>query len=677
MSSFARSLQRRADQSDFAEQIQRGLTALTVIFWAGIIYYATTQAMPRAKLGVGFLGGIASIYIVDEISYSLEEGKLADILLLLVCQLVIIIVTVYILANFQVMNVVRVGYATDLEYVLAAIMFVNIVYLTYREYGRTFLILPLLIVFYGIYGSVVPGPLGHAGLSWERTLQILVIDIEGIYGYLTRVTAAWIALFLLYAGLLEGYGAFDLILKSAIKTVDYVKSGVAQSAVLASMVIGSVNGSQTANTGITGSFTIPLMKRSGLSAETAAATEAVASTGGQVLPPVMGAAAFIMAALLGRPYADIIVAGAVPVVIFYFSVVVAVHYNSVNEIDRDFTKAIIYEQEDLEEQSKERLIAEAFRFGIPFLLLIYLLAIVQITVISAALYTCLAMIATGVLLPILTKMYSTINGDTVTGVFHGAQSGIMQTISGFKSGALSLAPLALIIANINGIVDILLATGVPGALSLTLIELSGGILIVALLMSMAICILLGLGMPTSAAYLIVASLVAPALVSQFNLEQIVAHYFVFYSAILAGLTPPIATAVAVGTGIAGGNFWRTCYQAIKLAAPLFVLPFVFAYNPTFIIPGFNLTVIALVGAVFVGSLSVIHGANYVYAPTENYYINKGFRAFFLVAGVCAMVVPVWRIRGAAIAAIAVFLGVYVYMTKSGSGESLDGVGSDR
>jgi len=345
------------------------------------------------------------------------------------------------------------------------------------------------------------------------------VSVDGFYGFLTRLVAAWIALFLLYAGLLKAYGAFDLILRLAVRSAKYVDSGIAQTAVVASAVIGSVNGSQTANAGMTGSFTIPLMKENGIKPETAGGIEAVASTSGQVLPPVMGAGAFIMASLItGITYVDVIIAGLIPAAILVVSITIAVHYVAAPQIENPEMDGLIGEAMD-----RRTMVLESVKYGVPLLILIYILGVLQYTVMTAALYTAVSMIAFGIGIP---QIQATLDGESNTEALFGT---LEQTIDGFREGVIVVAPVTIILAAINGVVDILMATGVPTAISLTLLDLSGGIPIIAFVLAMIICIILGLGMPTTAAYTVVALLVAPTLISQFLVPELAAHFFVFPS----------------------------------------------------------------------------------------------------------------------------------------------------
>ncbi|UHQ98812.1 TRAP transporter fused permease subunit (plasmid) [Natrinema zhouii] len=637
------------------------LIGLSVLLWAVVIWYAWDQAMPRAKYGIVFFGGILELFILtelmdlagggrDELLTDLKRaygpGNRIEAGLLTLSAIDVAITCVYLFTNFHALYVTRQGRAFQHELYMAAVFTLVIIYLTWRSFGGTFLAVILLGIGYGRWGMLAPGPLAHSGIGWERLMRILVISIDGFFGFLTQLVAAWIALFLLYAGFLKAYGAFDLIMRLAFRSARYIDSGIAQTAVLSSAIIGSVNGSQTANAGMTGSFTIPLMKRNGIKAETAGAIEAVASTSGQVLPPVMGAGAFIMANLItGITYADVIVAGLIPAAVLVVTIFMAVHYVSVPQLDDTDPETLIQDP-----MPQMEFATEVVKYGVPLAILIYKLGIQQVTVMTAALWTAVAMLLTGTLIPLIQAAIGT-DGESME---ESARRSVWETLDGAREGVVVLAPVAIILGAINGVVDILGATGVPTSLSLTLMQLSGGVLLIAAILAMIICIILGLGMPTTASYTVVALLIAPTLINQFLLPELAGHFFVFYAAILAGLTPPIATCVAVACGISGGNFWKTCVEAIKISAPLFILPFAFVYHPEIVSTAFNTQVFTSGAFALLGAIAMIHGINYTFGFERAIAIPV--RITFTVTGVLAMVHPSRTVQLIALAiAIALFV----------------------
>lgn len=610
-------------------ELNKFITILSLIYWAYIIYYAATFGIPRPKYTVMYVGGGVVIYGLARVSSLLADQKLLLSLATGILTLILFFISLYIFFNFIELYYERSLTVYWYEFVFAIALLLILSYFSYLEFGKGFVVLSVLVVAYSYFGPQMPGILVHGGLSVDRLVNTLVLDIRGIYGSISRIVAAWVALFLLYAGLLRGYGAFDLIKRIAYRARAIVSSGVAQSAVIASILIGSINGSQTANAAMTGSFTIPMMKDSGIRPRTAAGIEAVASSGGQIMPPVMGAAAFVMASILGITYLDVVVAGIIPGVIFFISVAIAVHYASLRS---DLTVNADSDSPEFDPLSYTDITFELVKYGIPFISLIYLLGVVQWTVSRSALSACLIMIVTGTSIPMLQSVYRNDLELSSVGV-----EVVKETVEGFRYGAITMAPIVIIIAVINGIVDLLLATGIPGVVSLSIMELSGGILIFAALAAMIVCIVLGLGMPTVAAYTLVAILIAPTFVTEFLLPELSAHYFVFYAAILSGITPPIAVSVVVTAGIAGSNFWYSSYESLKIATALFILPFSFIYNPELVVGGFTFETIVTAIIVLSGASLLTHGLNFI--SNLNKIFDYVLRFVYLILGAFIMVYP--------------------------------------
>ena len=623
------------------------VTAAALLFWAGVLYWAQTQAISQVRYATAFVGGILTVYALNETRIAVGDGDWIDGAVLIPASLALMTASAFFAINFQDVYLQRQGYALEHEYMLARLVILSLMYLTWREFGNVFLGLIFAVFGYAMYGNLVPGVLGHAGMNQVTLLQATVTDLYGFYGSLTQITASWIAPFLLYAGLLFAYGAFDLILRVAIVAAKYIESGIAQTAVLSSAVIGSINGSYTANAAMTGSFTIPTMQEAGMQGHRAAGIEAVASTSGQVLPPVMGASAFVMASYLGVPYLDIVVAGLVPAAILVVSISIAVHYLAISDASSQEMEFSEFFDEEL---STEKKVFEALRFGVPFAILIYLLGVVQYTVMTSALYTVVAMMVTGVLMPPLQRIVDS------SGIGPGSEfvTQVKNTVHGIRRGAIILAPIAIILVVISGVVNLFGTTGIPAKIALLLINISGGVLLFAVLLGMAVAILMGVGMPTVAAYVIVAILIVPTFVSDFGVEPITAHYTMFYAAILAGITPPVATAAVIAAGIAEANFWRTCGAAIRIAAPLFVLPVAFVYNPAMISMDPGLTTLYVGLLVLLGAVAIIYGLNYPFKMRPGRKI--GTRAVIATLGVLIMTYPS---NVAKIAGIAAFAAVFV------------------
>lgn len=617
---------------DSSTTLGKLFTIVAIVYWGIILAYALFPTIARAMFAVLFVGGSMVIYVCNELIKGRGELDRIETALLAGSGLIAVVGTAYLTIFFWDLFYHRPGVHFWYEYIVAVAMIAAVVYLAYRSFGIAFTVVAGVAVLYGLLGGSIPGLFGHSGLSVTRIADIWVLNISGFYGSISRIIAAWVALFLLYTGLVKAYGAFDLILRSVSFIASRSRSGVAQFSVIASMIIGSLNGSPSANSAMTGSFTIPMMKNSGMDAETAASVEATASSGGQVMPPIMGAAAFIMASLLGITYFDVLVAGLVPAAIFILAVGIGVHYGALRCAPDGLTPQI---DSDLKVRAGPKLAFDILKFLIPFFVLIYTLGVAQWSVTGAALVTVIAQLITGITFPFIETLFV---DRGASGFGDATREVIADTIEGFRYGAVILAPIAIIIALINGIIDIIGATGLAGALTLALMDLTGGTLLIAAVLSMVICILLGMGMPSVAAYSIVAILVAPTFVEAFLIPDLAAHYFVFYSAILSFITPPIATAAVVTSGIAGSNFWKTCFNAIRISLVLFVLPVTFLYNPALVVGGLTAETFLTAGVVMLGAIFITHGANYT-GQLMNQIANYSVRAIYIAMGLVIMVYP--------------------------------------
>lgn len=595
---------------------------LIIVWWGSLIALLVSRSMDVRKFSVYFICLAIIIYTIQKttgIDFITPTGLLIGSLYYIIASGVVAS-SIYFWVNYEALRFQRIGGGSDFEIYLSVFMVSVVLLYTYNEYGLPLSTVAIGVIFYAYFGWLFPGPLQHAGLSTSRIAGTLILNYQGIYGFLTAVTIDWIAMFLLYAGLVQAYGGFDYLFKLTIHIKARFSSGVAQMALVSSMLIGSITGSGVANTAVTGSLTIPTMKRSGIESDVAAGIESVASTGGQILPPVMGASAFIMAALLPFSYVDILLAAVIPAFIFYISVAFSIHILLSNS-KRDSAKEMVSNGGGTEvvgsipaaetSMTYREIAIQLVIFGLPFCTLLYLLIFLRYTISYTAVITVGTMILTGTILPLLieTKSFKQI---------------VLETIDGFKIGAEGAIPIIIVVATINMIVDILVLSGTPGKLSLMLMDLSGGSLIFALAIAFILCIILGMGMPTPAAYLLVAVLIAPAIIRDFGLPELSVHMFVLYSAMLSMLTPPIAVCVVVASGIADSDFWQSCAQALRIGYPMFILPFVFIQHPVLVTTGFTVERIMVASTVLLGIALVGYGLN----NTR----NTGLRALLIKLG---------------------------------------------
>jgi TRAP transporter 4TM/12TM fusion protein len=495
-------------------------------------------------------------------------------------------------------------------WVIAAVAIASVLYAHWLVIGLVFLTSDLIPV------VDVPGVFRHTGMSWTDIARDGAISINGVYdSTLMGIGSTWVAIFIMFAGIAKAFGLMDFVLDIGRELGSSLRTGVVQVAVVSSMVMGSITGSAAANTATTGSFTIPMLKEQGIRDDFAASIEAVASAGGQMLPPVMGVAAFLMADLLGISYVQVVQAGVIPAALFYLSVCVAVHF-TVLKFGWTSSELSSFDW---------RLLLTGVHFIIPLLVLLYTLIYLRYTPLSAGLYTILTIV--GVM--VVKNLYDAGLGlDTV-------RSTARQTVDGISRGGLEMAPLVGVLAAMGLIVELLEGTGLTQGIATTIIGLGGGLLIVVLVLAMITSILFGLGMPTPAAYILVVVLVAPGVI-QMGVPELTTHMFVFYFAMLSAITPPVAISVAIGSRIAGTSFMKACLQALRIGAPGFVIPFAFVANNSLIywstetLFAFPLVLLGTVGLI-VGTVG-FDGAHDLGYPVRVGYAVAAFAAMFGTIG---------------------------------------------
>lgn len=565
-----------------------GLGAYTLI-------YALTFPFSRQKFAILIIGSSITVYFLDSfLSRDVSKGYLSyvDKTLTLVLAVGSGTATVYFFIQYGDVTNRLLDYHFH-EYVFSLILIVALLEASRRAYGMAFTGVAYIAFLYAIVGHVIPGKLGHPMYTFDRLLEVSVLDFSGLFGSIAVVGTTWVMIFILYAGIITEMGGLEPIFNFAKRISQRVESGTAQVSVVSSFIAGSITGSAAANTAITGSFTIPLMKDSGFRGETAAAIESTASTGGQILPPVMGASAFLMAEILGIPYADIVQIAVLPALLFYFTIV--------------FSVASIADKQDIHPTEyfdiDQDLLANVGLVVSFIVLLVYLLYF-RFDPFKSGVFAILAFLA-GRVLVLGQKLYTESSrpepeGRSSTTVL--IRSG-KRIIFAFVYGMRTVIPLMVILGVIAIIVQLITLTGINQIISQTMVDL-GSTRILLLIMAALMSILFGMGMPTVAAYLLVSIFVVPGL-TDFGVKPILGHFFVFYFAIISGLTPPIAIVVAVASRIAESDFMQSCWETLVIALPGFVLPFAFMYNPSLLI--WSDDTLLLFPIILIGLVSVVMG----------------------------------------------------------------------
>ena len=522
--------------------------------------------------------------------------------------------------------VMRGGNPTDSDLFLGGILILLVLEGTRRILGWPLPIIAIVAMLYALLGAYIPGTWGHRGVYWDELIGYNYLTTEGIFTIPLGVSASFIYVFILFGAFLveSGTGAFFIRLANSV--AGKYRGGPAKVAIFSSSLFGTISGSAVANVVSTGSFTIPLMKKIGYNSTFAGAVEAVASTGGQFMPPVMGAGAFIMAEMLGVPYVRVCAAAVLPAVLYFFSLFYMTHMEALRLGLRGMEKNTI--------PSLPATLRNGGHLLIPAGILLYLL-IQGYSPMKAGFWSIVAIFACSALrretrMSFLKVVYTLAKGAT------GALEVIMAcACAGIVIGAVTQTGLGL---KFSGLV----------------VEASGGSLILSLIFIMVATLILGMGLTTSAAYILTVILGGPVLL-KLGVQPIAAHMFVFYFACLSAITPPVALAAFAGAGISGARPFETGFTAMKLAIIAYLVPFTFIYHPALLWEG-SLASIALAfffdlaGCVAIGSALMGFFLRPLSLPTR----------FFLFLSSLGMFWHDYRIRIAGTLIFLVFLGMEIF-----------------
>lgn len=467
----------------------------------------------------------------------------------------------------------RVGTLTALDLTVGTLAILLTLEATRRAVGLPITIIAILFIAYAYFGQSMPGFLAHRGLNYESLVNTMFFTSQGILGTPLYVSATFIFLFLLFGAFLvkTGVGQYfnDLALSIAGRRI----GGPAKVAVFSSALQGTISGSSVANVVTSGSFTIPMMKKLGYRKEFAGAVEAAASTGGQIMPPVMGAAAFLMVEFIGIPYWEIAKAAAIPAVLYFAGIWIMTHFEAKRVGLRGLTK---------EEMPDRKEVLEKMYLLIPILLIIILL-MSGVSVMRAALWSIVGTIA-------------------VSAIRKSTRLGFKDMVEGLVDGARTALSVAAATATAGIIVGVVTKTGLGLKLANGLVGLANEQLLLTLFFTMITAIILGMGSPTTANYVITSTIAAPAIIL-LGVPDLSAHLFVFYFGIVADITPPVALAAFAAAGVAGGEPIRTGVNASKLAIAAFIIPYMFVFSPELLM--IDTTVPYLIWVVFTAFTGMI------------------------------------------------------------------------
>jgi len=493
---------------------------------------------------------------------------------------------------------------------------------TRRTVGVPIVIVALVMMAYALFGNHIPTRmLSHQGYDFFEVATRLWYRDSGVFGTPLQISAKYIFLFLFFGVILVHTRIGQFFNDLAFGLTGRFTGGTAKAAVVASALQGMVSGSSVGNTVASGSFTIPMMKNAGFKPEFAAGTEASASTGGQIMPPIMGAAAFIMMEYLGVSYAYIMAAAVIPAMLYFLGVFIGTHFEA--------KRLRIIGLPTSELPNIKHLMMQ---YGYMLLPLVVIVGTVMIG------YT-----------PQRAAILGIATAFVVSLVRSETRMGLRKMIYVLEQGARVALPVIAAVATAGIVAGVVSMTGLGSKFAASIIALSGGYLFLALFFTMIACLILGMGLPTTANYVVTATVAAPALINGFDLAPIAVHMFVFYFGIVADITPPVCLAAYAGAGIAGANPFKSGVTAVKLAIAAFIIPYIFVYSPILVME--NVTVIPLILAVVTSILGMIAVSSAMigfYIRNSRYYE----RLILFVAGVC-LIIPELTISLVGLALLAV------------------------
>ena len=568
------------------------ISALAIAFSVFQLYtaiFGVLDAMLQRSIHLSF--GLALIYLLYPASKKWSFNKLhpLDALLAVAGALA----PMYIIINYQKL-VLRAGTATPLDIVFGVIGILLVLEAARRVVGVPMVVIAVVFIIYAFIGPYIPGKLAHRGANFETLVQHLYYTTEGIFGIPIGVSSTFIFLFILFGAFLERTGLGQLFIDLANSVAGWAAGGPAKVAVISSALLGTVSGSSVANVVGTGSFTIPMMKRLGYKPEFAGAVEATASTGGQLMPPIMGAAAFLMAEFTGIPYSRIIGAAVVPAILYYFGVWAGVHFEAKKNGLRGLSR------EELPKLKK--VITERGHLIIPLIAIIYLL-VSGYTPMRAALWAI-----------VLSIISSWLKKST--------RIPPIEIVRALEAGARAALGVLAATACAGIIIGVVTLTGLGLKLGSVLVDIAGGKLIPTLFFTMLTSLILGMGVPTTANYVITSTITAPAVIMLLSRKAgldpyavapaniiLPAHMFAFYFGIIADVTPPVALAAFAGAGIAKANPMKTGLNASKLAIAAFLVPYIFVMNPQMLL--FNINFLSFVWMLITSLIGIVAVASAV------------------------------------------------------------------
>lgn len=621
-------LDKESNTMDYMGLSGNFIAALCICFSLFQLYtgfFGVMDAMLQRAVHLSF--GLSLVYLLCPVKRSwIRSGRIHPLDLCLA--IISIIPPVYILVNYQSL-ILRAGTVTQTDMLVGALGIVMVIEAARRIVGLPIVIVVICFLIYGFFGPYMPDSIAHRGLNLDQMVAHLFFTTEGVFGIPMGVSSTFIFLFILFGAYLEktGLGKFFIDISNAI--AGWASGGPAKVAVISSALEGTISGSSVANVVGSGSFTIPMMKKLGYGKNFAGAVEAAASTGGQIMPPIMGAAAFLMAEFIGVPYMEVVKAAVVPAILYFLGVFLGVHFEAKRENLKGTPRSML--------PPFMNILKEEGHLVIPLFAIIGLLS---------SGYTPMRAALAGIVISIAAAM---LRANT--------RMSFMDIVDGLIKGARGALGVLVACASAGIIIGVVTKTGIGLKLASALVDLSNGSFMLLLFCTMITSLILGMGVPTTANYVITSTIAAPALIS-LGVPIMAAHMFVFYFGIIADITPPVALAAFAGAAISGGNPIMTGINASKLGIAAFIIPYMFVLSPAML--GIDASFTDVLGT----TLTAVIGMVGVSAAMIGFFITKTswLERLLLLGGGLALIDP-GTLTDLVGTAVLLSVAVFQYMRK--------------
>lgn len=582
------------------------IVVLLAIIWTVFqLYMSSIGIMDAVKFRAWHLGFLLlfSFIFYPASKKSVGTRKLPTIVDL-VCIALSAFVIFYFLFTYDSFVRERAGENTTLDIYVGALALILLFEASRRVVGLGLTFIALFFLTYNFFGAYIPGMLGHYGFSIERVVNLMYWGGQGIFGTALGVSATYIFVFVMLGAFLKNSGFSDFINDLALTVAGRTAGGPAKVAVFASALMATVSGSAVSNVVTTGTVTIPMMKKAGYSKKFAGAVESVASTGGLIAPPVMGAAAFIMAEYLGVSYNVVMLAAIIPAILYYLTLFMIVHFEAKKMGLSGISKENI--------PNAKKVLKEGGHLFIPLLILLTML-FAGFSPLYAAIISLISVVPTAAIRKSTRMSFKVIIDSIVEGAKGAISVGIACAIVGIVIATITLTSVGLIIGN-------------------NVLSFAGDSILLAAILTAFISIVLGMGVPATAAYIIVATISVPIL-TRLGVDPIAAHMFAFYFAALSSITPPVALAAYAAAGIAGESPNKVAFESVRLGLIGFIVPFFFIFNPTLLLTGGS-----LLEYIYAGTTAIIGGVALAAGLKGFMFRNTFFieRILLLIAGISLM-----------------------------------------